>query len=97
MTRDQLFLATLDDLDTRLASRDPYEVLGIALLLRKLLLDGGASLVDQVNRQFRIGLAFEIMDDGPMPPHLPQPAFWSTIDGLDPEIYPENSSYNGFL
>ena len=49
-TRDELFLETLSDLESRCEpGRTEYDVLGIAGLLRKLLIDA-QPLVDQVNR-----------------------------------------------
>ena len=53
MKKEQLFIRTIEDLDNKLNSTDDYEILMIAGLLRKLLLDGGA-LLDQINS--RIGL-----------------------------------------
>lgn len=87
MDKPTLLLRTLDDLANRVVSHDPYEVLGIALLIRKLLLDA-SPLVDQVNAAYRLKVTFAIADEGPLPAFLPQPDFWSLTDGLDPEIYP---------
>ena len=42
-----LFLKTLEDIESRLTQKDPYEILLIAGLLRKLFLDDHP-LVDQV-------------------------------------------------
>ncbi len=76
MDRNELFLRTLEDLRMRVATgrRDQYEAIGIAALLRKLLLDDHP-LIDQVNRTHRIRLRFVTAlpastteDDLPLPP-----------------------------
>ena len=59
MDRDELFVRTLADLRRRLerGRQDEYEAMGIAGLLRKLLIDG-QSLVDQVNRDRRLKITY---------------------------------------
>ena len=80
---DQLFLLTLNDLEGRSsAPSHEYDVMGIALLLRKLLLDADA-LVDHVNRERRLKIRF-VINDRPMP-NDPVPLMWSMQDGFDPE------------
>jgi hypothetical protein len=83
MDRDELFLLTLEDLRARVASgrRDEYDAMGIAALLRKLLLDE-QPLVDQVNRSRRIRLRFVTTlpasmqhEDLPLPPPPGAPPF----------------------
>jgi len=77
-----LFMATLADIETRLTLKDPYEVLIISALLRKLLIDEHP-LLNQVNSSYRIRVSFEIL-----PPNdaLVQSAdFYILADGLDPE------------
>jgi hypothetical protein len=82
MDADQLFIATLDDLEARSEpGRDEYNVLGTAALLRKLLLDS-SRLVDIVNRQRRIRIRY--VANRRQPPTDPPPIFWSVQDGLDP-------------
>ena len=55
-----LFLRVLDDLEGRIElAPDEYEVLGIAALLRKLLIDR-PSLVHLVNREHRVKIRFEV-------------------------------------
>jgi hypothetical protein len=78
-----LFLRTLEDIERRLAQSDPYEILFIAALIRKLFLDD-FPLVDQVNRNHKIKLAFETTVPLELPDG-PAPAFWSVQDGLDPD------------
>src|SRR4029453_5180017 len=81
--RDQLFLLTLSDLEARCsAETHEYDVMGIALLLRKLLLDADC-LVDQGNRERRLKIRY-VINDRPMPTE-PIPLMWSMQDGFDPE------------
>lgn len=87
MDRDELFLKVLDDLEGRIEpAPDEYEVLGIAALLRKLLIDS-PSLVHLVNREHRVKIRFEVS----VPRRIweiagtPKPVLWSLQDGLDPE------------
>jgi hypothetical protein len=80
-----LFLRTLDDVGKRLTQSDPYEILFIAALIRKLFLDD-FPLVDQVNRNHHVKIVFETTvlhsdrSDG-----FPAPSFWTVQDGLDPD------------
>lgn len=89
-----VFMNTMVDLEARI--NDPgitgprYQMLGVAPLLRKLLIDGG-TLVDRVNRRYRLDLEYEIvpfaLDDlecfeilkahtaGSLPP-LPDIPYW---------------------
>lgn len=68
VTQDELFLSTLEDLERRLTGirpsevagrRQQYELVMVASLLRKLLLDGG-SLVALTNRTPRLRLSFVV-------------------------------------
>lgn len=83
MDRDQLFIRTIKDLESRLDSNDEYEILMIASLLRKLLLDRNP-LTDQVNRKRRLKIKYRI-NDRPLPTDEPVPIFWSVEDGFDPD------------
>ncbi len=83
----RLFLRTLEDIETKIKSHDPYEVLGLSALIRKLFLDDNP-LIDQVNRTYRQKIRFVITD--PNSPHTQvvlsmNPAFYSVQDGLDLE------------
>jgi hypothetical protein len=83
MDADDLFLATLEDLDARSSpGKAEYEVLQIAALLRKLLLDE-ARLTDQVNASRRLKIRYYANNRNP--PSDPAPTFWSMQDGLDPD------------
>lgn len=60
---DWLYLETINDLQRRTVSLEAanrYELLGIAAMLRKLLLDG-TSLLDEVNRIDRLRLRFSVI------------------------------------
>jgi hypothetical protein len=84
---EELFLRTLDDLETRAAATDPYEVLGLSALVRKLFLDDHP-LWDQVNRSHRHKLILRISDpDSPYTRMVlsMRPSFYSVQDGLDPD------------
>ncbi len=88
MEPKELFLRTLDDLEKQLGSNDPYEILGISALIRKLFLDDNP-LVDQVNRESRIKVEFCIAVSNILNnPKIPTPDFYSEQDGLDPDTAP---------
>jgi hypothetical protein len=89
--RAPLFLNTLDDLERRLEpGGTAYDVLMIAGLLRKLLLDGGGSLVTILNRQHRLKLRYRVND---APLKVPRAAGstgqWGVTNALDPEAFPD--------
>lgn len=85
---ETLFLRTLADIEERLGMEDPYEILLIAGLIRKLFLDDHP-LVDRVNSKHRVKLSFEVTAGvGDYPDFLPTPTLWSAQDGLDPEVMP---------
>jgi hypothetical protein len=81
---DKLFLDTLTDLEQRVRSPDPYQVLGISALVRKLLLDA-SPLVDQANQKRRLKVRFRIGLPRELPPGIPEPAFYLMQDRLDPD------------
>jgi hypothetical protein len=88
MNHDELFLHTLDDLEEHTApGASEYQVLMSSGRLRKLLLDGGQSLVDQVNRPRQSALEFSINEPGEYENMILSdgPVFWALTDGLDPE------------
>ena len=78
-----MFIKTLEDIETRLTSYDEYEILMVAGLLRKLLLDGD-SLMNQVNRGKKLKITFTI-NDRKIPQASSDVVFWSIEDGLDPD------------
>ena len=64
MNADDLFLATLDDLDARLElGRGEYDALCMAWLLRRLVFGGERSLVSKVNAERGLELVFAVRDD----------------------------------
>lgn len=81
MNRKRLFLDTISELERRSKSQDPYDNLMIAGLLGKLLLDSH-SLVDEVNKEFRIKIKYKLIMQ--VPPSTPSLVFWSVQDGIDP-------------
>jgi hypothetical protein len=100
---DRLFLSTLTDLENRVhPAPNEYAVLGIAAVVRKLLLDE-LPLVDEVNRRRGLKINFRINHERPVWEALgsPRPEFWSLQDGLDPEASrranPEEVSRKDFL
>jgi hypothetical protein len=85
--RSKLFLRTLQDLEERINSDDPYVILGASALLRKLFLDH-PTLVDSVNRVDHLRLRFRVLPTQVAPPGLPRPSFFSAQDGIDPDTSP---------
>ena len=81
---EALFLRTLEDIEKRLTQTDPYEILFIAALIRKLFLDD-FPLVDQINRIHKIKLTFETTLPFELPKDIPAPSLWTMQDGLDPD------------
>jgi hypothetical protein len=59
---ERLLLRTLTDIEGKIRSHGDYDLRTSTALLRKLLLDGRASLVDRVNRKYRSRLRFEVID-----------------------------------
>jgi hypothetical protein len=87
----ELFLRTVADLENRVQLRDPYEILRSSLLIRQLVLDGGKSLADQVNRRLRLpSLVFRIRPAEllPLPAEVLQTMTHLVPDGIDPEAAP---------
>ncbi len=85
MTEEEnLFIKTLADIQKRLGEVDPYEILMISGLIRKLFLDD-FPLVDQVNRKHQKKIVFEVAVPLNRPKDEPMPIFWTIQDGLDPD------------
>ena len=76
-----LFIQTVADLERRCASGDDYELLGIAALLRKLLLD--PPLLMGVNGELRLPIKFHVPKE-----HKVDPAttFYSAMDAFHPDL-----------
>ncbi len=60
MNDNDLFLATLTDLETQLEIGNEYSILKATALLRQLLIDGANSLVGRVNRFYRLKILFPV-------------------------------------
>ena len=91
MNIDDLFLLTLEDLEQRTTpGASEYDVLMSAGLMRKLVLDAGQSLVDQVNRTRRLKLTFWINqpDDAERMIRSLGAVTWGLTGGLDPDTSP---------
>jgi len=85
---DSLFLHKLNDLEPRLGEvATDYEVLGIAGLVRDLLLDGSNSVVDQVNRTRRLRWEFVTTQESELERMILEmnPSFRALGDGIDAE------------
>jgi hypothetical protein len=74
-----LFAGTLDDLEEKLASKNAYQALMTAGLLRKLLLDDRICLLEQVNRKLREQIEFAFVPQSPPS----DAAIWGAMDGFD--------------
>jgi len=82
--QEQLYLKTLDDLNNRIVSRDPYEILGASALIRKLFFDDHP-LVEQVNQHYKLKFVFNVCFLPAWPPGVPEPNIYCIQDGLDPD------------
>ena len=90
LSANQLFLRTIVDLGNRSISSDPYEILGISGLLRKLLLDDHP-LLDQVNREYKHRITFRVIEcKSPDLLKAEKTIYYDVIDALDPDA-PINS------
>ncbi|MFT4578570.1 MAG: hypothetical protein ACI9UO_001393 [Nitrospinales bacterium] len=62
MDLHKLFIKRLDDLHLSINSGDEYNVICASGIIRQLFLDGGASLVDQVNLEYKEKLNFRVIE-----------------------------------
>lgn len=76
----------MEDLKKRSNSHDEYEVMMIAALLRKLLMDSDP-LMNQINRSLKLKIRFTINNIS-LTSKPPIPIFESVEDGFDPETSP---------
>lgn len=67
---DSMYLRTLDELEQRVRSGTPYDVLRGTVSIRQLIADGGNSLALRCNRGRGLKLRFESLDDGCKPPEF---------------------------
>ncbi|MGA7577646.1 MAG: hypothetical protein ACLQUW_12690 [Desulfobaccales bacterium] len=82
--QEQLYLKTLDDLNYRIISHDPYQILGLSALIRKLFLDDHP-LVDQVNQEHKLKFIFNVCLPNQNIFGLPGMEVYTIQDGLDPD------------
>ncbi len=82
--QEQLYLKTLNDLNNRIISHDPYEILGVSALIRKLFLDDHP-LVDQVNREHKLKFVFKVCLPSSNLFGMPGLEVYTIQDGLDPD------------
>jgi hypothetical protein len=61
MRTNVLFLSTLDDLEKSISSNDDYTLLCASKLIRQLFLDGANSLVDKVNKNYKLKLKLKLL------------------------------------
>lgn len=83
------FVFIVDDLLRCADGSTQYDLLRLPALLRPLLMGG---LIDQVNREFKLKIRFEIghtvQDGRNLPPELRESMVFSTVaDGFDPAIF----------
>ena len=67
---EKLFVESVKDLDQKISSTDHYQLLRASGIIRQLLMDS-APLIQQVNRNYRIKVTFEVLpmqNDLPVPP-----------------------------
>ena len=88
---DKLFLQTLDDLEGKLASEEPYDVLRASGLLRQLLLDD-SRLIDQVNRDRKLKIRFRITQSEPKITSGSRSQAYLAIDSLDADTAPPDKT-----
>lgn len=83
MDRSGLLLRVMEDLRARVAHPDDeYGMLRAAALVRQLLLDS-PSLMDVVNKPYRLKIRFavnRVVDE------VPPGSYWAVLDGLSPDI-----------
>lgn len=68
ISHEELFVSTVKDLRAKIKSNKPYSLIRACGLCRHLLLDGGSSLVHQVNKNYKLPITFHIRDfeDAPL-------------------------------
>ena len=88
MNPEILFVRTLEDIEKKLQANDPYELLGLSALLRKLLFDSNC-LYDLANQHYKIKLKFVVGNNhAPTAKQLREGSFWSQQDSFDPNTAP---------
>jgi len=88
MVPEIIFIKTLEEIEKKLQANDPYELLGISALLRKLLFDRNC-LYDLANQEHKIKLNFIVGNYCyPNFKELTNNSFWSQQDSFDPNTAP---------
>jgi hypothetical protein len=82
--QEQLYLKTIDDLNNRISSNDPFDILSASGIIRELFLDD-QPLVDLANEQYKSNFTFDVCLSSPDPPGFPAPVVFSIQEGLDPD------------
>lgn len=95
---EKFFLATIVDVDSKILSGTPYELIRAAGLLRQLLLDG-SPLAIVVNRKHKVRLTFHASTDKVIPPKISASVLmWFSPDvGLGLPTAPEPIALQRFL
>lgn len=81
--QEQHYLKTLDALNSRISSNDPFDILSASAIIRELFLDD-RPLVDQANGQYTSDLTFDVCLPTPDPPGFSAPGEFFIQEGLDP-------------
>jgi hypothetical protein len=82
--QEQLYLKTIDDLNNRISSHDPFNILSASVKIRELFL-ADQPLVDLVSEQYKSNFTFDVCLPTPDPSGLPDPAVFSIQEELDPD------------
>lgn len=62
MTKQQLFIEILNDLEFKINSKDQYQILKASELIRSLMFDASGSLIDKINKDYSLKILFEYKD-----------------------------------
>ena len=93
MAHEQLFLDTLDDLNSKINSSNDYEVLKASGLIRQLFL-GSGTLIDKIDNKFNTEIIFEVAEClSKYPADFPKINSIIKISDLDPFLILDNSNF----
>ncbi|MFC7357087.1 hypothetical protein ACFQO1_05270 [Jejudonia soesokkakensis] len=88
MEKHELFIETLNDLELKIHSDKPYQILKSSEIIRSLLFDTTGPLVDKINREFKLKIEFEYRDtkmrSESSPSLIPKPTTYIVADGFYP-------------
>lgn len=92
MNRHQLFINSLEDLESKINSKNEYQILKSTEILRTLLFDSSGPLVDKINKEFKIDIKFRYKVVGE---NLDNPLFKNLVTFICGDgFYPPNSRPN---